>query len=69
LLLFNLGVLLEDLGQKNAAVEAYCAALEVDPALADAHYNLALLYENGKKPHEAIRHMAQYRRLARAGKA
>lgn len=69
LLLFNLGVLLEDRGQKDAAVEAYCAALEIDPALADAHYNLALLYESGKKPKEAIRHMAQYRRLQRAGKA
>jgi tetratricopeptide (TPR) repeat protein len=69
LLLFNFGVLLEDLGQKEAAVEAYCAALEVDPALADAHYNLALLYESLQKPKEAIRHMAQYRRLARAGKA
>jgi tetratricopeptide (TPR) repeat protein len=68
LLLFNLGVLLEDLGQKDAAVEAYCAALEADPALADAHYNLALVYERLKKPQEAIRHMAQYRRLARAGK-
>jgi len=69
LLLFNLGVLLEDMGQKDAAVEAYCAALEADPTLADAHYNLALLYESVKKPKEAIRHMAQYRRLARAGKA
>ena len=69
LLLFNLGVLLEDMGQKDAAVEAYCAALEVDPTLADAHYNLALLYERLKKPKGAIRHMAQYRRLARAGKA
>lgn len=68
LLLFNFGVLLEDLGHKDAAVEAYSAALEVDPALADAHYNLALLYESGKKPKEALRHMAQYRRLARAGK-
>jgi tetratricopeptide (TPR) repeat protein len=69
LLLFNLGVLLEDMGQKEAAVEAYCAALEADAAFADAHYNLALLYEALKKPKEAIRHMAQYRRLARAGKS
>lgn len=69
LLLFNFGVLLEDLGHTAAAVEAYSAALEVDSAFADAHYNLALLYESVKKPKEAIRHMAQYRRLARAGKA
>jgi tetratricopeptide (TPR) repeat protein len=69
LLLFNLGVLLEDVGRGAEAVEAYRAALDGDPALADAHYNLALLYENLKQPKEAIRHMAQYRRLQRSGKA
>ncbi len=37
-----------------------CAAI---PALADCHYNLALLCEELEKPKEAIRHMAQYRRL------
>ena len=69
LLLFNLGVLLEDVGRGAEAIEAYRAALDGDPALADAHYNLALLYESLKQPKEAIRHMAQYRRLQRAGKA
>jgi len=68
LLLFNLGVLLEDVGRGAEAIEAYRAALDGDPALADAHYNLALLYENLKQPKEAIRHMAQYRRLQRSGK-
>jgi hypothetical protein len=42
---------------------AYEAALRGDSALADCHYNLALLCEELKKPQEAIRHMAQYRRL------
>jgi len=69
LLLFNLGVLLDDMDRKPEAVEAYRAALEVDPTLADCHYNLALAYESLKKPKEAIRHMAQYRRLVRAGKS
>jgi len=69
LLLFNLGVLLEDIGRGVEAVEAYRAALDGDPALADAHYNLALLYDSLKQPQEAIRHMAQYRRLQRTGKA
>ena len=69
LLLFNLGVLLEDTDRKPEAVEAYQAALEVDPALADCHYNLALVYESLKKPKEALRHMAQYRRLVRTGKS
>ena len=36
---------------------------EVDPSFADCHYNLALLCEALGKPQEAIRHMAQYRRL------
>jgi tetratricopeptide (TPR) repeat protein len=63
LLQYNLGVLLEDLDRKAEAIEAYEAALRADSSLADCHYNLALLYEGGGKPREAIRHMAQYRRL------
>jgi tetratricopeptide (TPR) repeat protein len=63
LLLYNLGVLLEDLDRKVEAAEAYRAALQGDPAMADCHYNLALLCEQLRRPQEAIRHMAQYRRL------
>ena len=68
LLLFNLGVLLEDMERASEAIEAYRAALDSDPTLADAHYNLALLYERLKQPKEALRHMAQYRRLVRSGR-
>lgn len=60
---FNYGVLLDDLGGKREAIGAYEAALRAEPGMADAHYNLALLYEQLKKPKEAIRHMAQYRKL------
>jgi tetratricopeptide (TPR) repeat protein len=63
LLMFNLGVLLEDLRQPTAAMEAYQSALEEDPDLADCHYNLARLYESLGKPQHAIRHLGQYRRL------
>lgn len=63
LLLFNLGVLLGDMERKTEAMQAYEAALRGNPSLADCHYNLALLCEELKKPKEAIRHMAQYRRL------
>lgn len=63
LLLFNLGVLLGDMERKTEAMEAYEAALRGDPRLADCHYNLALLCEELNKPKDAIRHMAQYRRL------
>ena len=63
LLLFNLGVLLEDMNRRTAAAEAYVAALREDPSLEDAHYNLALLYRKLGRPRDAIRHLAQYRRL------
>jgi tetratricopeptide (TPR) repeat protein len=62
-LLYNLGVLLDDMDRKAEAVVAYEAALAGDPGLADGHYNLALLYEKLRKPKDAIRHMARYRAL------
>ena len=68
LLLYNLGVLLQDLERKAEAAEAYRAALHGDPGMADCHYNLALLCEALARPQEAIRHMAQYRRLTAAKK-
>jgi tetratricopeptide (TPR) repeat protein len=64
LILYNLGVLLADSGRKPEALEAYEAALRASPAFADCHYNLALLCEELGRPRDAIRHMAQYRRLA-----
>jgi tetratricopeptide (TPR) repeat protein len=68
LLLYNLGVLLQDMDRKAEAMESYEAALHLDPAMADAHYNLALLCEDLGRAREAIRHMAQYRRLTAAKK-
>ncbi len=63
LLLFNFGVLLDDMDRKPEAIEAYETALRHDPRLADGHYNLALLCEELGRPRQAIRHMSQYRRL------
>ena len=63
LLLFNQGVLLEDLGNPAAALAAYQSALDEDPDLADCHYNLARLYESLGQQQRAIRHLGQYRRL------
>jgi tetratricopeptide (TPR) repeat protein len=68
LLLYNLGVLLQDMERKPEAAESYEAALQLDPAMADAHYNLALLCEELGRARQAIRHMAQYRRLTAAKK-
>jgi tetratricopeptide (TPR) repeat protein len=63
LLMFNLGVLLEDTGRAASAVDAYQEAVQHDPALADGHFNLARLYEAMGKQQHAIRHFGQYRRL------
>jgi Tetratricopeptide repeat len=63
ILLFNLGVLLDDMKRWPEAMDAYAQALRADPALADGHYNLALLCERLSKPQDAIRHMARYRVL------
>jgi len=66
-LLFNLGVLLEDLDRTGEAMDAYRSAVRVDAAFADAHYNLALLCRDAGREKEAIRHLAEYRRLTRVG--
>lgn len=63
LLLYDLGVLLDDMNRGNEAIEAYEEALRHDPGMADCHFNLALLCEDLGRPQDAIRHMAQYRRL------
>ena len=63
ILLFNFGVLLDEMGKKEAALEAYKGAVTVDPDMADAHYNLALVYQEHGRPREALRHMARYHKL------
>jgi tetratricopeptide (TPR) repeat protein len=62
-LLFNLGVVLEDLGKLDDAINAYQSAITEDPTLADGHFNLARLYEAQGKEQHALRHLGQYRRL------
>jgi tetratricopeptide (TPR) repeat protein len=68
LLFYNLGVLLEDMGRKSAAMDAYERALHRDPRFADCHYNLALLCKSLGRSKQALRHMAQYRRLVKPGR-
>jgi tetratricopeptide (TPR) repeat protein len=65
LLHFNLGTALEDQKRTREAALAYEHAIALDPAFADAHYNLARLHEAQGHPQEAIRHLASYRRLMR----
>ena len=62
---FNLGVALEDLGRMTDAIQAYQQALAIDPENADAHYNLAGIYEKRGEKAAALRHLKEYRVLAR----
>ena len=64
-LLFNLAVLLEDLERDGEAAAAYREALIHDPALADAHFNLSLLYERAGDVQTSFRHLLAYHRLTR----
>ena len=63
LLVFNLAVLLEDLAREHDAIAAYREALALDPQLADAHFNLARLFERARDPKASLRHLLAYRRM------
>ena len=45
------------------AIVAYREALALDPQLADAHFNLARLYEKATDAMASFRHLLAYRRL------
>lgn len=69
---FNLGVALEDTGRMAEAIAAYEQALALDLYMADAHYNLARQIERAARSsgdevmlRRAVRHLKQYRELAR----
>jgi tetratricopeptide (TPR) repeat protein len=62
-LLFNWAVVLEDLGREEKAISLYRESLDLDPTLADAHFNLARLHERASRAREALRHLMAYRRL------
>lgn len=59
---FNLGVSYEDARRPRDAIDAYNAAIQADPVLADAHYNLSRLLE-ASDASGAFRHLSTYRRL------
>ncbi|MBR9990518.1 MAG: tetratricopeptide repeat protein [Gemmatimonadetes bacterium] len=62
---YNLGVLLEDTNRDVDAIKAYARAIAADPALAEAHFNLARIYEQRGDQRAAIRHFNGYRALVR----
>jgi tetratricopeptide (TPR) repeat protein len=63
LISFNLAVVLEDLDRPAEAILAYRDALALDPQLADAHFNLARLYEQAFDSKSSLRHLLAYRRM------
>jgi tetratricopeptide (TPR) repeat protein len=62
---YNLGVVLEDAGRANDAIKEYARAITTDPQLAEAHFNLARLYERRGDMRAAIRYLKGYRELVR----
>lgn len=64
ILLFNLAVALEDLGEAAQARAAYEQALEQDDELADAHHNLGQLLLAMGERQRALRHLSRYRQLS-----
>ncbi|HET8748952.1 MAG TPA: tetratricopeptide repeat protein, partial [Ramlibacter sp.] len=65
LLHFNRGVALDHLERLEEAAASYERSLELDPALADAHFNLAHLHQQAGDERAALRHYSAYRRLQR----
>jgi tetratricopeptide (TPR) repeat protein len=63
LLSFNLALVLEDQAREPEAILAYRDAIAHDPAMADAHFNIARLHERAGEPQASFRHLLAYRRL------
>jgi tetratricopeptide (TPR) repeat protein len=66
---FNLGVVLEDQERFEEALATYMELLERDDSYADAHYNLAGLYERLGRKDAALRHLKAYKALRDRGQA
>ncbi|WP_371435075.1 tetratricopeptide repeat protein [Polaromonas sp.] len=62
---YNHGVAMQALGHFASALSCYEQSLLLQPDLADAHQNAALLYSEVGEKQMAIRHFSAYRRLQR----
>jgi len=62
---YNLGVAFTQANLSDEAIEAYEKALEIDPDMAEAHYNLGLIYEDIEPKYDkALAHYQRYLELA-----
>jgi len=57
---FNLGCVLEQLGDTEASIERLHRAIQLAPHLADAHLNLALAYQKRGETEAARLHLSRY---------
>ena len=64
---FNLALALEDTKGEAAAATEYERALSLDEDFADAHFNLAGLYEKLGRGADALRHYRAYQQLTSRG--
>jgi len=64
---YNRAVALESLGRFSDALASYEECLRLQPDMADAHQNAALLYAQAGDKQLAIRHFSAYRRLQPRG--
>ena len=62
---FNLAVACEELERFDEALLQYQFALQLDPDLADAHFNVAQIHDSRGESRDALRHLSAYRRLQR----
>ena len=53
----KLGVVRQELGLGDEAIDAFCRALDIEPRLVELHYRLALLYTNREKFENEVRRM------------
>lgn len=61
---YNLGVAYSRVKSYDEAIESFEKALKIDPDMADAHYNLGLLYENVERDQDkAVGHYRRYLKL------
>ena len=60
---FNLGVVLEDRDRSDEAVGVYERLVKRERGCADAHFNLARLYERSGRRIASLRHLKEYKRL------
>lgn len=63
LLQLQAGRVLSAAGRSVQAIDAFHRALALDPTLADAHYELGLLYEDIGEPRRSARHFRAYSRV------